>query len=335
MRPALFIVYTLFIVLSLTLPLTTSAQSIGGLGDENAPFTLSVDPPYPAPYSQATISAQSQSLDLTNATMSVTVAGKKTYQGSVQPTAVTLGKAGSTTKVGVTISSNGTNYSQSVSIQTQDVVLIAEPISSAPPLYPGKPLVPLQGSVRVVAVANLRNAGGTPLDPSTLSYAWTVDDTRIADSSGIGKSAVIVASPLPYRARTVSVAVASQDGSLVGGDSSLSLTPQEPSIRVYENDPLLGIRFERALTNSYSILGAESALYAAPFSMPTATGAPLLQWFLNGSLAQTGGLITLRPAGSGQGNASLSVVASAAQTTATTNLSLTFGTASGSNLFGL
>lgn len=322
------------LTLALVLPGVASAQTLGELGDTSS-FTLSASPQYPAPYSTATLSFLSNSLDLTNATLTVAVGGKNIYKGAVQPVVVTLGKAGSVISVTATVSVGGTNYSQSLLIQPQDVALIAEPISSAPPLYPGKPLVPLEGSVRVVAVANLKNASGKSLDPSSLSYAWTVDGTQIANSSGIGKETIIVASPLQYRARDVSVAVRSSDGSLVGG-ASLSLSPREPSVRIYENDPLLGIRYDHALSNSYTITGAESTLYAAPFSLPTTNGAPLIQWFLNGAAAQTGNSITLRPTGSGQGSASLSLVASAGQyTTATMNLSLSFGGPTSTNFFGL
>ncbi len=323
----------LIVAFALLLPLAVSAQ-LGGLGDSGTSFTLSVDPQYPAPYSKATISAQSNTLDLANATMTLTVGGKNIYQGSIQPTTVMLGRAGSATTVVATISSGGVNYSQTVSIRPQDVSLIAEPISSAPPLYAGKPFVPIGGSVRVVAVANFRNANGATIDPTMLSYAWTVDDTRITNSSGVGKTAVIVASPLLYRARSVSVAITSRDGTLVGGDS-LSLSPQEPSVRIYENDPLLGIRFDRALLDTYTV-STESTLYGAPFSVPITNGAPFLRWFVNGTSAQTGNSITLRPTGSGEGSASLSLTASSgSDISATTNLSLTFGTASGSNFFGL
>ena len=238
---------------------------------------------------------------------------------------VALGATGSVTNVRVTISSGGANYSQTISIQPQDVVLIAEPISSAPILYPGKPLVPLDGDVRIVAMADLKDANGRMSSPTTYSYAWTVDGVQIANSSGIGKEAIIVASPLQYRARDVSVAVTNSSGILIGG-ASLSLTALEPSVRIYQNDPLFGIRFDRALSDSYTIAGAETTLYAAPFSVPTTGGAPLIQWFLNGSTAQDGASITLRPSGSGQGNASLSLVASSGgYTTATASISLFFG----------
>ncbi len=320
--------------LVLFLPAISAAQSLGTLGGDDS-FTVSVTPQYPAPYSQATLSFVSSSLNLPNATMTVSIAGKETYRGNVQPVSVALGKAGSITKATITISSGGISQKQTVSIQPQDVALVVEPVSSAPPLYPGKPFVPLEGDSRVVAVANLRSASGKPLDPTTLSYLWTVDGAQIASASGIGKEAVLVASPLQYRSRNVSVVVTSQDGTLIGGDST-SLVPLAPSVRIYESDPLLGIRYGRTLSRDFAMRDAETTLFAAPFSLPTTSGEPSVQWFLNGAEAQTGPTITLRPAGSGRGNASLSLVASAdGNTRATAELLLSFGAAAGFNFFGL
>jgi len=328
-----FIVLTFLSILFV--PGLVSAQSIGGLVDTSSAFTVSVNPQYPAPYSQASLSFLSSSIDLANATLSISLAGKNVYRGSVKPYALTLGKAGSTTNIAVTISSGGTDYDQTLSIQPQDVVLVAEPLSSVPVLYPGKALVPLEGSVRVVAMANLRSAGGSALDPATLSYSWSVDGVQIANSSGIGKSSILVASPLQYRSRTVVVTVTSSGGSVVGG-STISFTAKEPVMRTYESDPLLGVRFERALLGTYSITEAEKTLFAVPFSLATTQGAPLIEWFLNGEVSQTGPLITLRPAGAGKGKASLSVVASSGSyAKATKSISLSFGVKETSNLFGL
>lgn len=319
--------------LVLILPLAASAQSFDITSSQ--PFTLSVSPQYPAPYGQATLSELSSSLNLAGATMTVFAGGKQVYQGNVQPVAVTLGGAGILTNVKVIVSINGTQYSQTLAIRPQDVSLVAEPVSSAPPLYAGKPLVPLEGNTRMVAVANLRDGNGRALDPSTLSYAWTVNGTQIASASGIGKNAIIVASPLQYRESTVSVTVVSQDGNFTGG-ASFSLTAAEPIVRIYKNDPLLGILYDHALADNYAITGTEASLYAAPFSFPTSAAAPLLEWFLNGAAAQTGNSITLRPTGSGGGNASLSLVASSGDfTKATASLSLSFGAQTSGNPFGL
>lgn len=329
MRSGLFTILAAVLVL----PVAAGAQALGEVGTND--FTVTVSPQYPAPNSQATLSFTSSVIDLANSSVVVAVDGKDIYEGSVRPVAVSLGGTGRVTDVAVTVTSGDISYDQTLSIQPQDVVLVAEPISSAPVLYRGKPSVPTGGDVRVVAVANMRDASGRAINPSALSYAWTVDDTRISNSSGIGKSALIVASPFLYRLRAVSVAVTSQDGSLVGG-ASLSLSAKDPSVRVYENDPLLGILFDRAIVSGYAIRGAEATLYAAPFSFPTTSGLPLLRWFLNGDSAETGSSITLRPTGSGEGTASLSMVASGGgNTTATVIIPLSFGTAPSTNFFGL
>ena len=89
------------LALTLILPTVASAQSFGSVGS-TASFTLSLSPQYPAPYSQATLSLVSGSVDLTNATMAVSVAGKNIYKGNVQPLAIALGGAGSLTPAKVT-----------------------------------------------------------------------------------------------------------------------------------------------------------------------------------------------------------------------------------------
>jgi len=318
--------------LILLLPIVVSAQAL----NSTDAFTASIDPQYPAPNSQAVVSAVSSTLDLNTATMVVLVMGKEIYRGNVQPVAVPLGGTGKTVKVTITMLTGGTQYNQSLSIQPQDVTLVAEPISSAPPLYLGKPLVPTGGDVRVVALANLKDNNGRALNPKSLSYAWSVDGMQITRGSGIGQQALVVASPLQYRSRSVSVSVMSPDGSMVGG-ATLSLTPNESLVRIYENDPLLGIRFEHALSGNYAIKDVEDTLFAAPFSLATTGGVPFIEWFLNGSSAQVGAGITLRPNGKGEGSASLSLVASAGESSrATTDLSLIFGATSGGfSFFGL
>lgn len=311
------------------------AQSLDSLAGSGEPFTVSISPRYPTPYGQAVISLLSATLDLANASMDVSVGGKRLYQGSVKPVSVSLGKTGSAASVTVTVTADGVPYSHSFVIQPQDISLIAEPSASAPVLYQGKPLIPLEGSTRVVAVANMRDAGGKIIPASSLSYAWTVDDTQIANSSGIGKESIVVASPLQYRDRSVSVAVKTQNGSLAGG-ASISLAPVEPIVRIYKNDPLLGILFDHALSGTYPIADTEATLYGVPYSFPLVSGAPQVQWFLSGDLAQTGDSITFRPSGKGEGSASLSVSASAGTgANAITDLLLSFGTKKSFSFFGL
>lgn len=315
--------------------LSAHAQSFLDLSDAQTTFTMSMDPQTPAPYSQATVNFSSTAMNLQNAELSLTQNGKSIYKGAVQPVTVTLGAAGSLTTLKATITSGGTRDTETLSLRPESVDLVLEPLSTVPPLYRGKALPAIDGSVRAVAVANFVNAAGKALDPSTLSYTWTIGGALYAGGSGIGKSVVIVKSPLQYRAADVSVTVQTQDGAYVGG-ASTNVSVQSPSLRLYRNDPLLGIIFDQTLPDSYTISGAESTLYAAPFAFPLNSGAPTIEWFLNNQSVQTGNSITLRPSGSGTGSAALSLTASDGDSaSAVASLSVTFGQAASGNLFGL
>ncbi len=304
-----------------------------GLGSSGSPFTMTLSPSYPAPNTSATLSFVSTSgLDLSNATLTVAENGTHIYSGSAQTIAVPVGAAGALSTIRATITSNGTSYTQTLALRPQDVSLVLEPLSSAPPLYPGKPLVPAAGEVRVVAVANLRTNAGVQVNPTTLSYSWTMDGVRLANFSGIGKDALLAAAPLQYRSHTISVVVQSQDGALVGG-GSVTFESADPTLLLYDDDPLLGILFDHALSGTYALTGTESTLYAAPYSLPTSGSPSSVQWFVNESAAQTGPLLTVRPVGQGAGTASISATEAAGPyTTAAANLTVTFGTTTSSFL---
>lgn len=325
--------YGTLLVAFLMLPLFVQAQSFMSLDA----FTVTITPTNPSPFSSVTLTPLSGTVSLTNATIRVSVAAKDIYEGGAQSISIPVGAAGVPVVAVVTVTSGGKTYTKTITIRPQDVAIVLEPVATAPVLYAGKPQVPYDGAVRVVAVAGIRDSKGMLIDPTKLAYAWSVDDTRIAASSGIGRDALFVASPQQYRTRTVSVTVQSQDGTL-GGGASVTFSAQSPTVRLYENDPLAGIQFDKALTGSLAIASAEKSVYAAPYSFALKNGPPTLRWFLNGSAAQTGPTITLRPTGSGAGNASLSLVAASdsSSATATNNLSLSFGGSKGIlGIFGL
>lgn len=318
--------------LMLALPAAVFAQ----VDPSIAPFTLSVNPTYPTPYGQATVSVQSTSLDLSASTMVASVNGTQVYQGDVRPFSITIGAPGAATTVKVTVTNGGTNYSESLSVTPGDVALVLEPQSSAPALYKGEPLIPMAGSVRAVAVPNFHTAAGTPIDPNTLSYVWTVDGTTFQNSSGIGRSSVLVAVPaIQYRQSTVSVVVKTTNGAEVGS-ASADITGNQPIVRMYQSDPLLGVLFDHALGSTFSISGSEISFFGVPFSFSSSGGGPALSWSVGGSQAQTGSSLTLRPQGSGAGSAALSFTATNANTNemATANSTLSFGSG-GSTIFGL
>lgn len=317
-------------IVFLGFPTSSSAQFSPFSGE---PFTLSVSPQYPLPYGEATVTPISGVLDLSDAVVTAFVNGTAVALSNTRTVTVPLGAAGKAVSVRIVATAGGTRYEKTVVIRPQDVVLVAEPLGTVPPLYAGKASIVSDGEVRLVAIANLVN-GTVPLAPTALSYRWSIDGSLLAGASGVGKSSVTVAAPLPYRTRTVTVSVQNQDGSVTGG-ASLPLKTTEPLVRIYKKDPLLGIRFDEAVTGEVPLEEAEVSFYGVPYSFPLAGEVPSLSWTLNGSTAKEGSTITLRPSGEGRGTATIGFEAVSGLLRANSRFSLVFGSAPRFGVFGL
>jgi hypothetical protein len=321
-------------ILTLTLLLGLSAMYIAHaqIGTTD-PLTLTINPDYPRPYQIITVTPDSTLIDLSASTVSFSVNGKVVQTGSGGESAsIAVGGPGTVTNITVTATNNGQKYTKSISIHPADVSLIVEPTSTNHPFYEGASLIGSEGRVRIIAVPDLRNAKGIQISSDNLVYTWKNADQILQSSSGIGKSVLTATAPVRYRDTTITVTVSSQDSSVVG-QASIAITPRDPLIRVYENDPLLGPLFDTALSNSVTIAGSEDTYRAVPYYF---TSIPSLTWTVNGTASQTGQDITVRPAGNGQGSAVLGVSGSSGTLgqTANSTLSITFGKTS-SGLFGL
>lgn len=297
------------------------------------PLTLELNPQYPSPYQIVTITPQSSLIDLSASTVTFKVNGKVVQQGSGgEGASIAIGGPGSVTTVTVTAVNNGNTYTQSLSIRPADVALIVEPNSTTHPFYEGASLVGSEGNVRIIAMPDFRTSAGTQIAASNLVYTWKNGDQVLQGNSGIGKSVLTASAPVRYRNTVVTVTVSTQDSSVVG-QASVLINPGDPVVRVYENDPLLGPRYETALSSATSLSGSEATYRAVPYFF---TSFPSLTWQVNGTPSQTGQDITVRPSGNGKGTAVLGVSASSGSLgqSANTNLSVSFGQQS-SGLFGL
>ena len=295
-------------------------------------LTLDISPKNPRPYATVTVTPQSSLINLANSTMTLSVDGTRVYSGPTQSVSVAMPGPGRSTTVVARVTSLGQTSSASMKLTPTDVSIVIEPFSTTPALYKGKPMPAQSGRVRLVAVADLRSSPTARLDPDTLSYTWSIDGTRLINSSGIGKHSVILPSPLPYRSQTVSVTVVSPGGSLTGSDS-LSLSSSPATLRLYIHDPLQGTLFDHALNTSQDLAGTETTFVAVPYSFTNANGSPTIQWFVNDELSETGPAITLRTEGAGSGTAALTATVTSGLEALSQNLSLSFGQST--NFFGL
>lgn len=297
------------------------------------PLSIIISPDYPRPFQVITVTPESNLIDLSASTIVFSVNGQVVQRGSGKESAsVAVGGPGQTTTITVTATNKGQTYTARTTIRPADVSLITEPQTTTHPFYEGGALIASEGGLRIIAVPDLRTAAGAPIAASNLVYTWKNGDQILQSASGIGKNVLVGVAPVRFRDTVISVTVASQDTSVVGFARTL-VSPVDPQTVIYRNDPLLGPRYEAALSSTDTINTGEQSYRAVPYYFGT---IPTLTWSVNGSASQTGSDITVRPAGSGQGRALLGVTALATspRQTSSSQLSVLFG-AVRSGLFGL
>lgn len=326
---AMRFVSAISLLLALGMALPAAAQFTG-----TEQLTVSISPDYPRPYQVISITPASTLIDLSSSVVTISVNGEVVEKGSGAITAqVPVGAAGQTTSIVVTAVNNGQTYAARLAVRPADVALIVEPVSTTHPFYKGGALTAAEGRVRLIALPDFRNAAGASINPATLVYTWRLGEQILESSSGIGKSVLSAIAPVKYRAADVSVTVATQDSSIVG-QASANISPVDPVVRIYANDPLLGPLFGSALGNAVTLLGSEETFRAVPYYFPS---TPTIAWTMNGSPSETGGDITVRSSGSGSGTALLSALArvEGVAQQASAALSVKFGSASTGGFFGI
>lgn len=311
-------------------PHATKAQTSGA-----DPLTLDVSPQYPAPYQTVTIAPSSSVFDIANSTITVTVNGKQYYKGTGgNPISLAVGGPGTLTDVVVTISGDGQSpASQELQFNPASVALVVEPVSSTHPFYEGAGLVTSEGRVRIVAIPDLRSSPTHQLDPSTLIYTWSLGDQELEPNSGTGKSVLDATAPQEYRDADVSVLVSSPDGNELA-EAQTTISPIDPIVRVYENDPLLGPLYDNALSDTVTMNGPEDTYRAVPYYF---SETPSVSWDVNGTQSATTDDITVRSSGNGQGSALLSFTATQSDDSLSANstVSVNFGSSQQTGIFGL
>ena len=155
-----------------------------------------------------------------------------------------------------------------------------------------------QSPVTVTAVAQLSGPKGI-IPSESLVYDWRQDDQPI-DSSGYGKRSVTVKGNFWGRDELVSVRVSSLDNS-VSAEGTFVIKPIDPEVVVYEENPLLGTLFNRAVAGTFSInKNSEVSFFAAPYNFVSedlSSDGTAFNWQMNGdsvSKIKTGNTITFR-----------------------------------------
>jgi hypothetical protein len=244
---------------------------------------VEIIPHYPKPNEEVFINLSLYTDNLNTASIAWYQDGKQVLSGKGETKYhFTAGPAGKETRIEIRINLlGGTSFTKNVVVNPAGVDLLWEANSYVPPFYKGKALHPMQGILKIVAMPDfVRN--GRRISPQNLIYKWSNGVDVYQNASGYGKNSVIVDGSVLGRREEIAVLVSDPASGLVA-QGRVNISPSNPQVVFYENNPYYGHLFDSAILNDFDLKGAEVQILAVPYYF-TQEGRSSLQykWRLNG-----------------------------------------------------
>jgi len=228
--------------------------------------TFSTNPQNPPPNQTVTVSIQSYAINLNSARITWYVDKEVVKDGIAEKSIRTNTKEfGQTTVIDVVlVDATGVRTDKKFLLRPIEIDLLWEADTYTPPFYKGKALPTYKSNVKATAMARIRSLSD---NPTSFYYTWTIN--RIQGlGEGLGKTSAIIpmkyaGSPVPTEVRVREVSE-QKDG---GGTWSVvqNILATNPLLAFYEQAPLLGTIFERALSGSAGTKGTGFRIRAVPY----------------------------------------------------------------------
>lgn len=249
---------------------------------------LTTEPTYPGPREDVLVKISVAGTDIMRSDIAWYLNGKLTDRGIGETTfSFRTGNPGTVSSVSVIIRTvEGLRIDKTLSINPAGMDIVWEADSYVPPFYKGKALPTPQSTVRVIALPEFVSSGGSRVDPGTLIYVWKNEDadTGLVNDSGYGKRVLSTSMPQLSRSKNISVEVSSL-GNSIKTKRSASVPSGNVRLMFYENNPILGVRYEQAIGNAFNLENDEFSVKAEPFYFSIkdrGVGNLSYQWTLGG-----------------------------------------------------
>lgn len=241
-------------------------------------LSLIVTPENPSAGETIVLSAKSTLLDLSQSHITWYINGNIVDHGiGLVSISARAGNLGSSTEVSVAATGPEGSVSASATIRPATLDLLWEAHSFTPPLFRGRMLPSASSQVRFEAVPQFVR-DGVPILTREITFIWKKNGAILKSISGRGSSsALLEMSPFGDR-DTVSVEATTQDG--FRATASVTLPVTEPSIVLYEDNPLFGVLYNRAFPTQSSLQERGVTIAAVPYYAPI--GAFEWNWSVNG-----------------------------------------------------
>ncbi len=242
---------------------TTFGQGIPGAG-----VNVSIQPRNPKAFQTITISLESFSTDLNQANIKWYLNGSLQKEGrAMKNFTAETGSLGSVLTAEVVIDTKNLGViTKKVTVIPAEVEIIGQADSFVPPFYKGKVLASTEGYQTLIAIPSFVTKSGRKISPNDIVFKWERNGSVLSDDSGLGRSLITV--KVPYIKEAVEkfeVEVSAPEHNL-NATEIYFVSPENPQIVFYENNPLLGVMFNRALNETLNLNKDEIAIIAYPFA---------------------------------------------------------------------
>ena len=233
-----------------------------GIG--NSGLSLKVNPAYPAPHSETTVSLDDYSVNAVGAGIKWFVNGAARVDANNERSlTVTTGDLGERMTVRAVVTpAAGAALSAETSITPTLADLILEADTYVPSFYKGRSLPSRGSALRAVAVVH---DGGT-LGSAAYTYRWTLGEDVLFGGPVKGKN--VVAVTMPIYSKDLMVEILNPDGRIVAR-KSMTLKGVSPELHFYEWSPLRGL-YQKEVSNPYALIADETTIYGEPYFVNTA-----------------------------------------------------------------
>ena len=255
-------------------------------------ITVEQVPSIPQPGEQVNVRITGYSTDLNKARITWTLDGKAVVSQQTGATAFTFKApaSGETSRLVITIvKEGGGTITKSLVISPADVDLIYEANTYAHPFYKGKKLFTSEAEINFIAIPNFVSSNGTKIEASNLVYTWRVNGSVLQNASGYGKYTYSTKGTLIERPSVITVDVSAVNSTLKA-TKSIQVQSLTPTITLYENNPLLGVVYEKAIEGAFKLERPQVDFEGVPyfFSASFKDSNDLdYRWFINGNEVET------------------------------------------------
>ncbi len=186
------------------------------------------------------------------------------------------------------ITGEGNIVTNTWNFNPKDTTIIWEAKTYTPPFYRGKALYSPESTLVLNAIdLTAKN----PLTNTYNNYIWKIEGEVKGDLSGVGKNTYIYKGDLLMQEPLFQVTTSpistynKQNADVEDALASLRVQTLKTEIFTYENEPLLGVLFNKQLGSSYTLDKEESGLVSYPiyFGVPSSL-AVKYKWYANDEL---------------------------------------------------